>query len=116
MITLPFLSFRAKKIVRSRTIFTVEEPAFHRRRRASFYVAGCAILIGSFIALSNAQSATADSDVQKQFSNITTALQNRKVASIEILHMPDGVMTRASVSPANLERWFEIPCRNSQSR
>ncbi|MGH9516206.1 MAG: hypothetical protein ACRD3P_11075 [Terriglobales bacterium] len=103
---LPNLFFRAKKIVRRRAIFGVEEPTFNRRRRASFYVAGCAVMIGSFAALSNAQS-TADSDVQKQFSNITTALQKREVASIDILHMPDGVMTRASVGPANLERWFE---------
>src|SRR6266705_4291144 len=48
-----------------------------------------------------------ESDAQKQLDNLTISLANGSVESIDILHMPDGTETRASVRPENLERWWE---------
>lgn len=47
------------------------------------------------------------SDAQKKLSDITNSLANGSITSIDILHMPNGVETRASVTPENLERWFD---------
>jgi hypothetical protein len=52
--------------------------------------------------------------VQKELDNITSALVSQSVASIDILHMPDSIETRASVTPENLERWWD--CRITISK
>lgn len=49
------------------------------------------------------------SEVQKELDNLTTSLANGSVATIDILHMPDRMETRASVKPENLETWWD--CR-----
>jgi hypothetical protein len=46
-------------------------------------------------------------DAQKELETITTSLANGSVASIDILHMPDEVETRTSVTPENMEKWWE---------
>lgn len=46
-------------------------------------------------------------DPQKQLNDITTSLLNGSVATIDILHMPDRVETRASVNPEQIEKWFD---------
>jgi hypothetical protein len=45
----------------------------------------------------------AESEAQKQLSDLTTSLANGSVARIDILHMPDRIETRASVTPETLE-------------
>lgn len=53
-------------------------------------------------------------DPQKQFADLAESLANGSVSSIDILHMPDLIETRASVAPANLESWFR--CRVTISK
>jgi len=58
--------------------------------------------------IAGAQTTSAcESNAQKQLNNLTTSLANGSVANIDILHMQDGMETRASVRPENLERWWE---------
>ncbi len=56
----------------------------------------------------------AELDAQRQLSDVTASLANGSVATIDILHMPDRMETRVSVSPENLEKWFE--CRVTISK
>jgi hypothetical protein len=49
----------------------------------------------------------AETDAQKEFNALTTALANGSVATIDVLHMPDAAETRVSVRPELLEKWFE---------
>jgi hypothetical protein len=51
---------------------------------------------------------------QKQLAEITNSLMNGSVTSIDILHMPDRIETRASVNPGNLEKWSQ--CRITINR
>ena len=99
-------SFRAKKIVRWRTIFKVEEPVFFLRDRLLFNIVVYAILAALLVGIAVAQGTPPAYDPRKDLSDITSALQGGKVASLVILHMPDRIETRASVTPENLERWF----------
>jgi hypothetical protein len=55
-----------------------------------------------------------ESELQKQLNNLTTSLDNGSVTSINILHMPDRMETRASVTPEKLEEWWD--CRISLSK
>ena len=69
------------------------------------------------VGAASAQNSSApDAGVQKELDNITTSLANGSVASIDILHMPDEVETRASVTPENLERWFDYRITISKVR
>ena len=100
------LSFRAKKTVRLRTVFAVEEPVVPVRHRLFLHVAAYVILTSMFCGAAVAQDMSLTSS-EKTLSDIASAIENRKVRSIEILHMPDRIETRASVTPENLEHWFE---------
>jgi hypothetical protein len=106
------LSFRAKKLVRSRTSFTVEEPAVRPRHRVSGVISLAAILAMTLLAgsfKSIAQNVPGSiGEAKKQLAFITDSLANRAVSSIEILHMPDQMETRASVTPENLGKWFDF--------
>jgi hypothetical protein len=64
------------------------------------------LLAGSFKAI--AQNVPGISEAKKQLALITDSLANRAVSSIEILHMPDQMETRASVTPENLGKWFDF--------
>ena len=118
------LSFRAMKMVRLRTIFAVEKPAVRlcyavavRIRELFSITAISSILLLWGTVPANAQGAvTATTDAQRQFSNISAAVANNTVASIDILHMPDEVETRASVTPENLERWFDFRITINKAR
>jgi hypothetical protein len=100
----------------------VEEPAVRVRSLITlricnlFAIAAVAtILLFWSTAAAHGQGATV-SDAQKELPNITAALANNTVASIDILHMPDEVETRASVTPENLERWFDFRITINKAR
>jgi len=78
--------------------------------RIAIYIAilSCIVLIVSPACARKTVSA-ADPNAQRELNDLTTSLANGSIATIDILHMPDRVETRASVSPDNLERWFD--CR-----
>lgn len=89
----------------------VEEPAVRWHYRASRiplnFVATLGPLLLCISCPASAQGQSRDT-AQRQLNEITSALMNGSVASIDILHIPDGVETRASVTPANLEKWFDF--------
>jgi hypothetical protein len=89
-----------------RRIFTVEEPAFPVKHRLFLYVVAYAILTSMSCGTAVAQDMSLTSSA-KTLSDITSAIESRKVGSLEILHMPDRTETRASVAPENLEHWVE---------
>jgi|SRR5579863_4621104 len=90
----------------------VEEPAFRLQRQTAGTIGKSVVLatvIGLMLfwapGLAVAQTTpTSRSDSQKQMDALTTALANGSVASIDVLHMPDRMETRASVTPENLEK------------
>src|SRR5205814_1956333 len=101
----------------------VEEPAVWLarvicgfRKNLSRAIVPSILLLCNGIAAAGQSDAAAATDAQKQFSNITSALANNTVASIDILHMPDAVETRASVTPENLERWFDFRITINKAR
>jgi hypothetical protein len=49
----------------------------------------------------------AETDAQREFNALTTALANGSVMTIDVLHMPDSAETRVGVTPELLEKWFE---------
>jgi hypothetical protein len=55
-----------------------------------------------------------ESELQKQLNNLITSLANGSVASIDILHMPDRMETHSSVTPDELEKWWD--CRITLSK
>jgi hypothetical protein len=93
----------------------VEEPAVRSQRHTACafgksvaFVATLGLILLWMPALAVAQTTSAsEAAAHKQLSNVTTSLANGSVASIDILHMPDEVETRASVTPENLEKWLE---------
>jgi hypothetical protein len=93
----------------------VEKPAVRLLRQIAC-VSGKSIALGVVLGIvliwmtgiAGAQTTSAsENDAQKQLNNLTTSLANGSVASIDILHMPDGTETRASIGPENLEKWWE---------
>ena len=88
----------------------MEEPAVRLRHRISGVISLAALLAIALLICSfaTAQSAPGINEAKKQLALITDSLANRAVSSIEILHMPDQVETRASVTPENLEKWFDF--------
>jgi hypothetical protein len=96
-----------------------EEPAVLLAQATGFRKNLFRAVVASILLACNGIAAgqgTAASDAQKQLSNITAALANNTVASIDILHMPDEVETRASVTPENLERWFDFRITINKAR
>ena len=90
----------------------VEEPALSLRRPTPCRLIAFVVALGCFLvwitSIAGAQKATgSETEAQKELDNLTTSLVNGSVASIDILHMPDSMETRASVSPENLERWWD---------
>jgi hypothetical protein len=89
------------------SFFAFEKPPVSLQHRPFCQIAAYIVLAALFCGMAAAQGISPTSDPRKELSDITSALQDGKIASIEILHMPDRVMTRASVTPENLEHWFE---------
>ncbi len=93
----------------------VEEPAFSSPlqtarvagERITLVAVLGALLLWMACAAGAQKVSDSQSDAQKQLSNITNSLANSSITSIDILHMPDRMETRASVNPENLERWFD---------
>jgi hypothetical protein len=93
----------------------VEEPAVRLQRQTACTIGKSVVLVAAigfmFLwtpGLAVAQTTpTSKSDPQKQMDALTTSLANGSVASIDILHMPDRMETRASVTPEKLEKWSD---------
>ncbi len=99
----------------------VEEPAVRLRRHTAWGLAKSVTFVAAFgivllwTGLAGAQTTPgSQTDTQKGLDTLTASLANGSVASIDILHMQDQVETRASVTPENLERWWE--CRITISK
>jgi hypothetical protein len=101
----------------------VEEPAVPRLPRQtacaigkSFaFVTALGLLLFWIPAMASAQAVSKpENDAQKQLNNLTTSLANGSVASVDILHMPDRMDTLTSVTPEDMERWWE--CRITISK
>jgi len=93
----------------------VEEPAVRLLRQIACKPMALVVPIVVFVfwvvGAASAQNASApDAGVQN------TSLANGSFASIDILHMPDEVETRASVTPESLERWFDYRITISKVR
>jgi hypothetical protein len=69
-----------------------------------YLVLGTILLFASGAA--EARNTTPGVDTNAQLDSLATALENGAVATIDILHMPDAVETRVSVTPELLEKWF----------
>jgi hypothetical protein len=107
--------------VRSVIPNAVEEPAVRPAQAVGFSknlsrAVGASILLLCNGIAAAGQGTAATIDAQRQFSNISAAVANNTVASIGILHMPDEVETRASVTPENLERWFDFRITINKAR
>ena len=93
----------------------VEEPAIRLLRQTACVIGKSIAFVAAFgivllwtTRMADAQTTPASrADAQEQLNSLTTALANGSVASIDILHMPDGTETRASVTPENLEKWWD---------
>jgi hypothetical protein len=59
-------------------------------------------------------AAGTQNEAQKQLSDLTTSLANGTVATVDILPLPDGMETRASVSPEKMDQWWQ--CRITISK
>jgi hypothetical protein len=100
----------------------VEEPAVSLLRQTACTVdktfarvAALGIILLCMTDMAGAQKTSLhQTEPQNQLNNLTTSLADGSVASIDILHMPDRTETRASVTPENLERWFD--CRITISK
>ena len=95
----------------------VEEPAVRLLRQTACRPIAFVVVIGFFllwiVGAASAQNAP-EADALKELDNLTTALVNGSVATIDILHMPDRMETRASIMPDNLEKWWD--CRITLSK
>jgi hypothetical protein len=99
----------------------VEEPAVRLQRQTACRPMALLVPVVVFLfwvvgAASAQDTPASDAGVQKELDNITTALVSQSVASIDILHMPDSIETRASVTPENLERWRDYRITISRVR
>jgi hypothetical protein len=97
----------------------VEEPAVRSLRQTACKPMALPVPIAVFlfwlVGAASAQNTPAPAaGVQKELDTITTALVNQSVASVDILHMPDSIDTRASVTPENLKSWWD--CRITISK
>ncbi len=91
----------------------VEEPAVRLLRQIACASAKSAATVTFGIVLlwacpSGAQTTPkSQTETQKELDTLTASLANGSIASIDILHMPDHLETRASVTPENLEKWSD---------
>jgi hypothetical protein len=93
----------------------MEEPAVRLLRQTACAVgksvalfAALGIVLLWITGTAGAQPAAGtQNEAQKQLSDLTTSLANGTVATVDILHLPDGMETRASVSPEKMDKWWQ---------
>jgi hypothetical protein len=69
--------------------------------------AGVLLLVGLLIACTGRGRATDDTITKSRLDGLADAFRNRKVAAVEVLHIPAEILFRSAVTPEILEQLWQ---------